>query len=90
MSALLKTKSDKPTMIDGIRKFKIRSYSQAFFPVVSFNEIPLFSKDLITFIISFILWFVRVIPEPVTDKIQFLIFLSIMLILASTRMSSRI
>ena len=80
----------KPNIIDGIRKFKNRPYWQAIFLVVSFNEIPLFSKDLITFIISFISWFVRVIPEPVSDKIPLLIFLSIMLIPASTRMSSRI
>ena len=34
-----------------------------FFLVVPFNEISLFSKDLITFIISFISLFIRVIPE---------------------------
>ena len=80
----------EPTIIDGIRKFKNRPYWLLIFIVVSFNEIPLFSKDLITFIMSFISRFVRVIPEPVSDKIPFLIFLSIMLIPASTRMSSRI
>ena len=41
------------------------------FLVVPFNEISLFSKDLITFIISFISLFVRVIPEPVIDEIHF-------------------
>ena len=39
---------------------------------------------------SFISWFVRVIPELVTDKVPFLIFLSIVLIPVSTRMSSGI
>ena len=34
------------------------------FLVVSFNKIPVFSKDLITFIISSISLFVGVIPEP--------------------------
>ena len=79
----------KPTIIDGIRKFKNRPYWLVIFLVISFNEIPLFSKDLISFIISFISCFVRVIAEPVTDKIPFLIFSSIMLIPASTRISSR-
>ena len=77
----------KPNIIDGIRKFKNCPYWRALFLVVSFNEIPLFSKDLITFIISFISWFIRVIPEPVTNEIAFLIFLPIMLIPASTSLS---
>ena len=80
----------KPTIIDGKRKFKNRLYWLAIFLVISFNEIPLLSKDLITFIISFISWFVRVIPEPLTDEILFLIFLSIILIPTSTRISSRV
>ena len=40
----------------------------------SFNKIPLFSTDLITFIISFISLFVGVIPEPITEEISLLIF----------------
>ena len=39
------------------------------FWVVSFSKIPLFSKHLFTFIISFISLFVRVIPELVLDEI---------------------
>ena len=35
--------------------------------VVPFNNNPLFSKDLIAFIISFISIFVRVVPEPLVD-----------------------
>ena len=35
--------------------------------VVPFNKNPLFSKDLIAFIISFISIFVRVVPEPLVD-----------------------
>ena len=77
----------KPTIIDGKRKFKNRLYWLAIFLVISFNEIPLLSKDLITFIISFISWTVRVIPQLVTNQIPFLIFLSIMLIPASTSIS---
>ena len=34
------------------------------YSVVPFNKIPLFSKDLITFIISIVSLFVSVIPEP--------------------------
>ena len=42
--------------------------------VVPFNKIPLFTKDLITFIILFISLFVRAIHEPVINKILYLIF----------------
>ena len=42
---------------------------------------------VITFIISFISWSVRVIPELVTNEIPFLFFLPIMLIPASTSIS---
>ena len=77
----------KPTIIDGKRKFKNRLYWLAIFIVISFNEIPLLSKDLITFIISFISWTVRVIPQLVINQIPFLIFLSNMLIPASTSIS---
>ena len=77
----------KRTIIDGKRKFKNRLYWLAIFLVISFNEIPLLSKDLITFIISFISWSIRVIPALVTNEIPFLIFLPIMLIPASTSIS---
>ena len=77
----------KPTIIDGIRKFGNRPYWLAVFLVVPFNEILLFSKDLITFIIFFLSSFIRVIPEPVTDELQLIIFLPIILIPASSRIS---
>ena len=77
----------KPTIIDGKRKFKNRLYWLAIFLVISFNEIPLLSKELITFIISFVSWSVKVIPELVTNEVPFLIFLPIMLIPASTSIS---
>ena len=41
--------------------------------VVPFDKMFLFSKDLITFIISFISLFGRVIPEPEIDEIPLLI-----------------
>ena len=44
----------KPTITDGIRKFKNRPYWLAIFLVVPFDKISLFSRDLITFILSFI------------------------------------
>ena len=56
-----------PSISDGIGKFKNRPYGLAIFRVVSFNEISLFSKELLTFKISFMSWFVRGIPEPVTN-----------------------
>ena len=77
----------KPTITDGIRKFGNGPYWLAIFLVVPFNEIPLFSKDLITYIISLLSSFFRVIPEPATDELQLWIFLPIILNLASTRIS---
>ena len=50
-----------------------------------FNKFPLFTKDLITFTISFISLFVRVIHKPVINEIPFLIFLTINLSPASTK-----
>ena len=41
------------------------------FVVVPFNKIPLFSKDLVTFIISSIPLFLNVILKPVIDEIYF-------------------
>ena len=51
----------KPAVINGLRKFKNPPYWPAIFLVVPFNNIPLFSKDLITFIILFISLKVRTI-----------------------------
>ena len=48
--------NDKPTFIKETRVFL----------GVSFRKIPLFSKELITFIISFISLFFSIIPDPVS------------------------
>ena len=58
---------------NGLRKLRNLSSWLVITLVVPFNKMPLFFKDLITFVISFISLFVRVIPEPVIDKIPFLI-----------------
>ena len=60
----------KPAVINGLRKLRNTTSSLVIFAVVPFNKIPLFSKDLITFI-SFISLFVRVISEPIIDEIPF-------------------
>ena len=57
----------KPAVINGLRKLRIPPSWLAIFLIVPFNKIPLFSKDLITFIISLISLFVRVIPAPLLD-----------------------
>ena len=60
----------KPAVVNGLRKVKSPLSWLVIFLVVVLNKIPLFSKDLITFIICFISLFVvnRVIPEPVNDE----------------------
>ena len=74
---------------DVLIKFKKPPFWLVIFLVVHFNKIPLFSKDLITFIISFTSLFVRVIPKPVIDEIRFLeIFLPTELSPVSVRISS--
>ena len=57
----------KPAVINGQRKLKNPPSWLVIFVVVPFNKIPLFSKDLINVITSFISLFVRVIPGPVLD-----------------------
>ena len=57
------------------QKFKNLSSQLVVFVVVPFNKISLFSKDLITFIISFISLFFSIILEPVIDENYFLIIL---------------
>ena len=69
----------KPAIIDVLRKSINPPSWLVVFVVVPFIKISVFSKDLITFTISFISLFVRVIPEPVIDEIPFLIFLPIKL-----------
>ena len=60
----------KPAVVNGLRKVKNPPSWLVIFLVVLLNKIPLFSKDLITFIICFISLFVvnRIIPEPVNDE----------------------
>ena len=54
----------KPNFIHRPRKLSNSPSCPTIFPVVSSNKIPLFSKELITFMISFISLFVSVIPDP--------------------------
>ena len=56
------------TCINGPRKMSNPPSWIIVLPVVSFNKIPLFSKYLITFIISFISFFFSVDFEPVIDE----------------------
>ena len=53
----------KLTFIKGPRKLSNPSFWLIIFPLVPFNKIPLFSKELIASIIYFISMFVSVIPE---------------------------
>ena len=61
----------KLAFINGLGNVKNSLSWQVIFLVVPFNKIPLFSKDLITFAMSFISVFVRVIPKPVIREIAF-------------------
>ena len=57
----------KPAAINGLRKFKSPTSWRVISAVVflmKINKIPLFSKNLITFIKTFISLSARVIPEP--------------------------
>ena len=56
----------KATDINGLRKLKNPPFWWLFFLVVSFNKIPLFSKDLAAFKISFNSLFLRDISESVS------------------------
>ena len=60
----------KPAVINGLIKLR-NPYSWL---LIFSGKIPLFSKDLVTFMISFISLFVSVILEP-TNKIPFSFFL---------------
>ena len=56
----------KPTLINGGRKLPSNPlFRHVIFPLIPFNKISLFSKDLITFIIFFISLFVSVIPKNI-------------------------
>ena len=61
----------KPAVINGIIKLRNPPSWLVNFVLVPFNKISLFSKDLITSIISFILLFVRVIPDALGYKMVF-------------------
>ena len=76
----------KTAVINGWRKLRNLPSWQVIFVVVPFKKF-LFSEDLITFIISFISLFVRVITGHVIDEVPFLIFLPIVLSPASRRIS---
>ena len=70
----------KPAVIKDIRRLKNPTFWLVIFPVVPSNKIPLFYKDLITFILSFILLFLRVISKPLLD-VNFLLssFISLLI-----------
>ena len=53
----------KPNVFNGREKLRNPFSSLLMFLVVAFNKVPLFSKDLITFMIYFISWFVSVTSE---------------------------
>ena len=55
------------------------------FWVVPYNKMCLFSKDVITFTISFISLFVSISAEDVIQKSPFLFFLPLILTPVSTR-----
>ena len=55
----------KPSVINGLRKLRNPSSWPVVFLIVPVNKIPLISKELITFIITFISFFIRVISVPI-------------------------
>ena len=66
----------KPAVINGLKKLRNLPGWHKFFLVVPFDRFPLFSKDLITFMIFFVSISVRDIPETV---LNYLLKLSIFL-----------
>ena len=58
----------KPAFINGLRKLRNPSSWVLTFLMVFFNKTPLFSKDLIAFLISFISLFVSISPEPFEEN----------------------
>ena len=69
----------KPAVIIGLRLLRNSPSWSVIYLLVSFYKFSLFSAGLVTFIISFISLFLKVIPERVTDETYFLIFLQIIL-----------
>ena len=57
----------KTAAINDLRKLRNSSTLLVIFLVVRFNKIALFSKDLITFIWTFVSLFVTINPEPLPD-----------------------
>ena len=57
----------KTAAINDLRKLRNSSPLLVIFLVVRFNKIALFSKDLITFILTFVSLFATLIPEPLPD-----------------------
>ena len=66
----------KPTEINDLRKLRNSRLWLLIFLVVAFSKTPPFSKELITFIISFISLFVRNIPSPCRFFFFFFAFLT--------------
>ena len=65
----------KPTNINGLRTFRNPPFLLPIFLVVLFNKIPLFSKDLITSVMSFISFFATVSSEPLNNVKGFILIL---------------
>ena len=65
----------KRAIINGLKTLRNPLSWMEIFLAVSFNKIYLFSKNLITFIISFTLFFLRVIPAPKNVSGSDIIFL---------------
>ena len=74
----------KPIDINCLRKLRNPSWLPNFL-ALPVNRTPLFFEKLISFEISFISLFVRVIPKPVIYEIPVLMFLPIILNPVSTR-----
>ena len=69
-------KVGRRTYINGVKKTEKYSFLIRIFLVVAFNRIPIFSKDLTTFTISFALSFVSVIAELLLILSKFLYLLT--------------
>ena len=65
----------KPTNINGLRTFRNPPFLLPIFLVDLFNKIPLFSKDLITSVMSFFSFFATVSSEPLNNGKGFILIL---------------
>ena len=59
----------KPADSNGLKKMRNPHSAQVIFLVGPLDKIPLFSKNIISFIISFFLLLLRISPEPLIKKI---------------------